>query len=147
MHLHKIDEAPLSIGVRFHYNFSPMLAADTEFNHAPQNPSGNFGETSALFGIRAGKRLERFGLFVKARPGLIHFGGEYFQQRLDQKTHFMFDYGGILEYYPRSHMFVRIDAADAVIYYGSARLFNRQNPDALGTVHNFQPGFGLGIRF
>jgi hypothetical protein len=147
MHLHKIDEAPIGVGARYNYNFLPLLATDFEVSHYPENSSGNFGETTALFGIRAGVRIDRVGVFLKARPGVIHFGGEYFVQRLDQRTHPIFDLGGVVEYYPAAHIFLRIDAGDAVIYYGNARLFNRPNPDALGTVHNFQPGFGVGVRF
>ena len=147
VHLHKIDEAPFGIGARFNYNFTRFLAADTEITHYPENPSGNFGETAALAGIRAGKRLGRIGTFIKVRPGVMHFGGDYFKPRLDAKTHFIIDVGGVLEYYPSPHTFMRIDAGDTIIYFGSARLFNRPNPDALGTIHNFQPGVGFGFRF
>jgi len=147
VHLHKVDETPLIIGVRFHYNFLPNTAVDAEVNHAKENPSGDFGETSVLVGIRAGKRFSRFGVFAKARPGLMYFGGSYFRQRLDDRTHFIVDYGAVLEYYPRPSWFFRIDAGDLVIFYGDARLFNRPQPDALGTVHNFYPGFGFGVRF
>jgi len=87
VHLHKIDEGPFGVGGRFHYNFTPLVAADIELTHYPENPSGNFGETTTLLGARLGKHFDRFGAFVKARPGLIHFGGEYFSLRLDRKTH------------------------------------------------------------
>jgi hypothetical protein len=147
VHLHKIDEAPFGIGARFHYNFTRFVSADGEITHYPENPSGNFGETATLAGIRAGKRLGRIGTFIKVRPGVMHFGGDYFNQRLDAKTHFIMDVGGVLEYYPSPHTFMRIDAGDTIIYFGNARLFNRPNPDALGTIHNFQPGVGFGFRF
>jgi hypothetical protein len=77
----------------------------------------------------------------------MHFGGAYFEQRLDVRTHAIADVGGILEFYPSRRLFVRIDQGDTVIYYGGAKLFNRPNPDPLGTVHNYQPSFGIGIRF
>ncbi len=147
MHLHKIDEAPFGVGARFHYNVTPYAAADAEWTKYPQNSSGNFGETAALIGGRAGKRFSRVGLFVKARFGVVHFGGRYFEQRLDRRTHALADIGGILEFYPSRRTFVRIDQGDAIIYYGGAKLFNRANPDALGTVHHYQPGFGFGFRF
>jgi hypothetical protein len=147
LHLHKIDEAPIGIGARFHYNFAPLLAADVELTKYPENPSGNFGETAALFGLRAGKRFSRAGIFAKARFGVMHFGGSYFEQRLDQKTHAIADIGAVFEIYPSRRTFLRIDQGDTIIYYGSAKLFNRPNPDALGTVHNYQPGFGVGFRF
>jgi hypothetical protein len=147
MHLHKIDEAPFGIGLRFNYNFLPLLASDVELTHYPENPSGNFGETTGLFGIRVGTHVDRFGVFGKFRAGVIHFGGDYFDLRLDQKTHPIVDVGGVVECYPKEHIFLRIDVGDSIIYYGSTRLFNRPSPDELGTVHNFQPGFGFGVRF
>jgi hypothetical protein len=147
MHLYKIDEAPLGIGLRFNSPLMPLVGTDFEAMHYPSNASGDFGETSVLAGIRIGKVLGSVGIFGNVRPGVIHFGGLYFQQRLDQKTHFILNAGGTLEYYPNDRTFLRIELADAIIYYGTARLFNRPDPDALGTVHNFQPGFGVGLRF
>jgi hypothetical protein len=145
--LHNLNEAPFGIGGRWTHRVASVFAIDTELTHYPENPSGNFGETTALFGIRAGKRFERNAIFAKARPGVIHFGGEYFRLRLDPKTHFTMDVGAVLEYYRGRRTVVRIDVGDAIIVYGAARLFDRLNPDALGTVHNFQVGFGLGVRF
>jgi len=147
MHLHKIDEAPLGVGTRFDYNFRSFAAAELELMHYPENPSGNFGESTVMLGTRLGKHFDRFGVFGIVRSGVIHFGGGYFTQRLDQKTHSMMDVGGALEYYPNRRTVMRIDLGDAIVYYGNARLFNRPNPDGLGTVHNLQPGFGFGFRF
>ena len=147
MHLHKIDEAPLGVGGRFNYNFLQFAAADLELMYYPENPSGNFGESTVSVGCRLGKHFDRFGAFGAVRPGVIHFGGAYFAQRLDQKTHPMLNVGGILEYYPSRRTVLRVSLDDAIIYYGEARLFNRPNPDPLGTVHNLQPGFGFGFRF
>jgi hypothetical protein len=146
-HLHKIDETPLGVGARFHYNVTPFLAADAELTHYPENSSGNFGETAALVGVRAGKRLGPIGVFASARPGVIHFGGEFFQTRLNKRTHLIADLGGMIEYYPSRRTFIRVEVGDAVIYYGDALLFNSSTPEALGTVHNFRPGFGFGFRF
>jgi hypothetical protein len=147
VHLHKIDEGAFGIGGRFHYNVTNFLAADLELTRFPENPAGNFGESALWGGVRAGRHFDRFGTFVKARPGWIHFGGEYFASRLDRKTHFMFDLGGIFEYYPSRRLFLRLEGGDMVIYFGGARLSNRPNPDALGTIHNFQSGAGFGFRF
>lgn len=147
MHLHKIDEAPLGVGARFDYNFLQIAAADLEFIHYPENPAGNFGESTVLIGCRLGKHFDRFGVFGAVRPGVIHFGGTYFAQRLDQKTRPMMNVGGILEYYPSRRTILRINFDDAIIYYGDAHRFNRPSPDTLGTVHNLQPGFGFGYRF
>ena len=75
MHLHKIDEGPLGIGVRFNYNLPKWIAADAEVIAYRSNSAGHYGETAGLLGIRAGSRFGHFGLFAKARPGIIHFGG------------------------------------------------------------------------
>jgi hypothetical protein len=147
LHLHKIDEGPVGFGGRFHYNVTPFIAADLEVTHFPENSAGNFGQTTGLFGVRAGKRFEHIGLFVKGRPGFMHFGGRYFQSRLQERMHSIVDGGAVIEYYPTKRMFIRIDTGDTVIYFGSARLFSRVNPDALGTIHNFQSGLGIGLFF
>src|SRR5437867_11111275 len=107
LHLHKIDETPFGIGGRFHYVFSRLAAADIELTRYPEYRSGNFGETAALAGIRFGRSFERVGIFAKGRPGVIHFGGEYFNLRLDRKTHFTLDAGAVLEYYPNQRTFLR----------------------------------------
>ena len=147
MHLHKVDEAPVGVGVRFGYAMTSLLVADAELTHYPENSSGNFGETFALAGGQIGKRFERIGIYGKLRGGVIRFGGDYFTGHLDRRTRPMLDTGAVLEYYPNRRVILRIDLSDAVIYYGAARLFNRPNPDALGTVHNFLPGFGVSFRF
>ena len=143
MHLHKIDQAPLNIGGRFRYSFAPSIAADAELSQAP----GSAGDTLALFGVRLLHGLHRAGVFVDGRSGIIHFTGGYFQTRLNVRTHTIAELGGGFEYYPARRLAIRIEANDAVIYYGNARFFNRPNPDALGTVHNFQPSIGIGVRF
>jgi len=120
-HLHKIDEAPIGIYGRLFFNFSRSAAVDVEATRYP-------GKTSALLGIKSGKRFDRFGVFGKARTGMWYFDRGYFAA----------DLGGVLEYYPSRHTTIRIDLGDTILFYGGA---------ALGTVHNFQPGIGFGYRF
>jgi len=147
LHLHKIDEAPFGVGIRFQYKPQPFWAADLELSHYPSFGTHNFGETAALAGVGAGASFDAFGVFIKARPGVMHFGGDYFRAVLDHRTHFIVDIGGMVEYYPTRRVFLRIDTGDTVIYYGNSHLLDRANRDALGTVHNFQPGFGVGVRW
>src|SRR5262245_32558270 len=54
MHLHKIDEAPFGVGVRFNNQVLPLIETDVEWMHYPANPAGNFGETSFVAGMRIG---------------------------------------------------------------------------------------------
>lgn len=145
VHLHKIDEAPFGIGVRFLVNFTEHTSLDAELTHYPANPSGNFGETAVLLGLKSGLRFNRIGLFGKARTGLWHFGGSFFDLRLERKTVPAADLGGVLEYYPSSRTAVRIDVGDTILFYGSRSLSGLTG--RLGTVHNFQPGLGFSFRF
>ena len=120
-HLHKIDDAPIGVYGRVFLNFNRSAALDAEATVYP-------GKTSALFGIKSGKRFDRFGAFGKAREGMWHFDRGYFAA----------DLGGVLEYYPSRHTTIRIDLGDTILFYGGT---------ALGTVHNFQPAIGFGYRF
>ena len=138
VHLHKIDETPFGFGGRVFLGITKRISLDAEIDHYPENPSGNFGETAALFGIKTGWRWARFGVFAKARSGLMHFGGAYFERRLERRTVFDVDLGGVLEYHPSPRTTIRIDLGDAILFYGGS---------ALGTVHNFQPALGYGFRF
>jgi hypothetical protein len=120
-HLHKIDEAPVGISGRLFLNFHRNAALDAEVTRYP-------GKTSGLFGIKNGRRFDRFGVFGKARIGTWYF----------RRAYFAADLGGILEYYPSPRTAIRIDLGDTIIFYGG---------NALGTVHNFQPGIGFSYRF
>jgi len=123
-HLHKIDEAPVGIGGRVFLNFARTAAIDAEVTRYPN-------KTSALAGLKSGLRFDRFGVFGKGRVGLWHFGRR-------ERTYLAADIGGVLEYYPSPHTAVRIDAGDTILFYGG---------QALGTVHNFQPGIGFSYRW
>jgi hypothetical protein len=145
VHLHKLDEAPFGVGARFFLNFTRSAALDSEFTHYPANPSGNFGESSVMAGVKSGWRGDRIGIFAKGRGGFWHFGGSFFDLRLNRKTIPAADLGGVLEYYPSPHTAIRIDLADTILFYGSQSLFGFTG--RLGTVHNFQPGLGFSFRF
>ena len=120
-HLHKIDEAPIGVYARAFLNLNRSAAVDAEAARYP-------GKTSALLGIKTGKRFDRFGTFGKARVGIWYFHRSYFAT----------DLGGVIEYYPSRHATIRIDLGDTILFYGGA---------TLGTVHNFQPAIGVGYRF
>ncbi|HYR88916.1 MAG TPA: hypothetical protein VE422_32885 [Terriglobia bacterium] len=120
-HLHKIDITPVGIGARLFLNFTDRASLDAEVTHY-------FGETSAMAGLKSGFRWNRFGAFGKARTGVWHIA----------RNHFAIDFGGIFEFYPSRRTAIRIDAGDAILFYGTG---------PLGTVHNFQPGLGVSYRF
>lgn len=144
-----VSESPLGIGGRLTYNINKYAAIDGEIAHFPQNPSGNFGESQAFAGVKAGIRNEKFGLFAKARPGFVRFGGDFFKVRNGgAKSYFAMDVGGVFEFYPNSRVIIRADVGDTIIRFGNDRI---QTGSAAaispGTTHNLQTGIGIGFRF
>ena len=166
-------------GARIGYNFTENFALEAEGNFFPREREFGGGRISqALFGVKAGKRFEQVGVFAKARPGFVHFSEGDLQPRRDVaciavvpppagcfegkgQTHFAFDVGGVLEYYPSRRTLIRFDAGDTIIRLGEHRVPIVINPDSgsgapqrvvVGTApsettHNFQGSIGFGIRF
>lgn len=144
-----VGESPVGVGGRFAYNFTDNFALDSEVAYFPENPSGNFGQTVAVVGLKAGIRGEKFGAFAKVRPGIAHFGGEFFKARNGSQSYFALDVGGVLEYYPTSRVIVRFDVGDTIIPFGDKTLNSPLPPYIIrpGTTHNVQTSFGVGFRF
>lgn len=145
-----VGEHPVGIGGRFGYNFTKNVAFDGEIDYFPQNPSGNFGETLALAGVKVGVHKEKFGVFAKVRPGVIKFGGDFFRAYNDkQLTNFAVDVGGVVEYYPNKRLILRFDVGDTIIPFGGKTINQPLPPYTFkpGTTHNIQTGFGIGFRF
>lgn len=142
---------PGGVGVRFGYNFHEYAAFDAELVHYPENPSGNFGETQGLLGVKAGKRFGKVpvGLFVKARPGFVKLGNDVtgYNPAYDP-TRFALDLGGVLEIYPSERTIVRYDHGVTLINFGDAAINSAtQPPRRLGTTYNRQISLGFGFRF
>lgn len=167
------------VGGRFTFNFNRSLAVEAEGNFFPHNcracNNENVGNLAqGFFGVKAGKRFRKFGLFGKARPGVASFsGGEFdiailpsppgtfpvFVINRSRATNFAFDVGGVIELYHSRRIFTRFDGGDTIIRYPQ-RTFNSFFFDPVtGTVtpfpvtrpadtrHNFQFSAGIGIRF
>jgi hypothetical protein len=170
------DRTEPGLGTRLTYNLTKNFALEAEGNvmlHNPRSPAFRNGgrAVEGLFGVKFGKRYEKFGIFAKARPGLINFtqgkggfvatggGGVFpFQFRTEGATHFATDIGGVLEFYPSRRIVTRFDLGDTIIRYGSST-FNALSTDGSGTTtifpipisadttHNFQFTAGVGFRF
>jgi len=148
LRLREIGEGAAGVGGWFSYHVTGHLALEGVVNRYPENPSGNFGETQVLFGALAGRTFDNLGVFAKARAGFIHFGGDFFTLRLNDRTHPTIDLGGVLEYYPSKHIVLRMDVGDSIIMYGrSTYLGAGPTVTTLGTLHNLGAAFGIGIRF
>ena len=122
------------VGGRVTYNFTDYFAIEAEGNVFPSATRRDYTTGGAAqqmqAGVKVGKRWQRFGLFAKARPGLVSFsetiaptliesGGLVFSSfQRERKTHFSMDLGGVLEFYPSRRMLVRFDAGDTIVRYG-----------------------------
>jgi hypothetical protein len=159
----------VGFGGRFTVNLNKNFALEAETTFFPN--SGRSGEQRAdgnavegLFGVKAGKRWEKFGVFAKARPGFISFSGG--RLVLDQNagsplfssfheeraTHFATDVGGVLEFYVSRRITTRFDVGDTIIRYGKQTISNPFPPPTGFTIpadtrHNLQVNAGISFRF
>lgn len=157
-------------GGRFTFNLNKHIALEAEGNFFPR---ANFDDVfrgghlvQGQFGLKAGKRFGKFGIFAKARPGFasfskvltqvgtttIDFNGQpltfpIFADR--RKTYFSMDLGGVLEFYPSRKVLTRFDVGDTIIHYGHGPFFQSDVAplrDSRST-HNLQVSAGIGFRF
>ena len=167
------------VGGRFTFNLNTSIAFETEGIIFPSRCTGcrpeNRGRLTQVFaGVKAGKRFDQFGIFLKARPGLASFSGGGNRTTFiplaagqfplilvdsQRKTNFATDLGVAVEIYHSQRIFTRFDAGDTIIRYTDrqATLFNFD--PATGNVfplqlklpnktqHNFQFSASVGFRF
>lgn len=138
-------------GFRMTRNVNHRVSAEGEINFFPQDRFGRGQRTEGLFGVKLSARVENAGVFIKLRPGFVHFGqasslalspnGSIFND-----TNFAVDLGGGFEYYPSRHTMVRLDLGETVIRLSGIRCSLAGCPSAVIT-HNFQFNLGVGVRF
>jgi hypothetical protein len=151
--LAELDQSRLGYGFRLGYEaYLPFISLETEVNFFPTSSGGDLGETQAFFGLKFGKHIGRWGGFLKFRPGLTHFGGGAFQNRLTERTKFALDMGGGVEFDLSEQLLLRLDVSDARIFYGDARILPAPPPGGppgprLGTHDTLQSTFGIVLRF
>lgn len=146
------------LGVESEYQFVPT----DEFNETFISPDGREAgiryerrRSTALFGVKAGHRGERIGLFARARPGFttltdrgVDCQGDVCALMLltvpEYRREFALDLGGVVEFYPSSRWLARADI-------GALRIRHRSSapPCASGDCSswNLAASAGLGIRF
>ena len=165
------------LGGRFTYNLNRHIALEAAGYFFPGHCDGCIGEvtghvTEGLFGVKAGKRFQKWGVFGKARPGFMSFSkGSFdivptggtgpfpFTIVVSRRTAFAFDVGGVVEFYPSKRIVVRFDGGDTILHY-SSRTFHSFSVDPITgalvptqftasgfTRHNFQFIAGVGFRF
>ena len=141
------------VGLRFTYNFNDYVGVDAETTYFGNRREGSEGnERQGLFGVRAGKRNSRYGIFAKARPGVTRFyalgNPEVFALG---HTRFTLDVGGVFEYYPAHNLAVRVDAGDTMVHYKTGDFFVRGFDPPMFVQkklsHNLQINVGVAFRF
>jgi len=123
------------IGGRFTYNLNRHVALEAAGYFSPGKCASCAGEvtgriTEGLFGVKAGQRFKKWGIFGKARPGFISFsqgnfdllpsgGGAFpFTIVTSRLTNSALDLGGVVEFYPSKRIVLRFDNGVTFNHYG-----------------------------
>jgi hypothetical protein len=137
----------LGLGGRLTYNLNKHVALESAGYFFPRKcvfcARGNDGRiTEGLFGVKVGKRFEKWGIFGKVRPGVISFsegkfnlvpttgipptglGAFPFDFQFKRLTTLAVDVGGVIEFYPSKRIVTRLDFGDTIIHYGPRRINN-----------------------
>jgi len=167
-------ETRAGFGGRFSYNLTDYLAVEAEGNFFPKSgesdlsvPDGHIYQ--GQFGVKAGKRFSKVGIFAKVRPGFvgfsrvsqltgtrtITFGNQQFTVgdfRIGRDQFFSTDVGGVLEVYLSDRIMTRFDIGDTIIRYGTFRRAGFSLSQAIlerpaEIRHNLQFSAGIGFRF
>lgn len=163
------------LGGRFTFNLNESVALEAAGYFFPKQcfDCVNPGRVlQAVGGVKIGKRFEKWGIFGKARPGVISFSdGERnlvptgpfptfpFEVTFDRVNSFATDIGGVVEFYPSKRIVTRFDAGDTIVYFNRRttndfRFDPITNQFSIGpvtrparTVHHFQFMASVGFRF
>ncbi|MGZ8845544.1 MAG: hypothetical protein ACXW3C_03685 [Pyrinomonadaceae bacterium] len=167
----------LGVGGRFTYNLNSHVALEAAGYYFPNNCNfcgRNSGRVSeGLFGVKIGKRFNKWGIFGKVRPGVLSFSkGQFDIVSLTSSTvplsfvtvekrlnTFAIDVGGVLEFYPTKRIITRMDFGVTGNHYGS-RTTNFPVLDPVTGTYSLRPfttpaqnlgtlqlTFGIGYRF
>ncbi|MFS8085532.1 MAG: hypothetical protein ACMG6H_07865 [Acidobacteriota bacterium] len=168
-------ETQPGLGGRLTYNLNRHLALEAAGYFFPgkcEFCGGRGSIAEGLFGVKAGHRFKKWGIFAKGRPGLVRLSkGAYdfvanpavpafpFTFVFRSQTNLAADLGGVLEFYPSKKIVLRFDVGDTIVRYGR-RTFNSPFQDPTTgtfslvpftvpayTQHNPQLIGGVGFRF
>lgn len=150
-------------GGRFTVNANRYVALESEVNFFPRRRFEGTA-TQALFGVKIGKRWDKFGVFGKGRPGFIYnsrgkveapaSSTDIFRLNFKGATNFTADVGGVVEFYPTKKLITRFDFGDTITRVNSQNGFFIDANGNLNsfripatTRHSFQFSAGIGFRF
>ena len=160
-YLNGVGEWGGGVGGRFNFNFDDHFALDAELTYRAHDlfpptglpPTPVIGQTSGLFGLRAGKHAGSYGFFGHVRGGFLHFGTADGLSLLSRRTFAAAEVGGTFESY-RGPVILRLDVGEMVVPYGNATvspvfpgLPSSSPPRPLGTQASPLVGLGFAIRF
>jgi hypothetical protein len=150
------------IGGRFHYNFDQHFALDCELTYRQHDlatlsglslNTAVVGQTSGLFGLRAGQRDGEYGFFAQARAGFLHFSNGNGASLLTRNTVPAFDVGGSFERY-HGPVILRFGLSELIVPYGNTKIPPgppstppQLQPGPLGTRASPMVSFGFAVRF
>jgi hypothetical protein len=141
----------VGIGGRAGYNLTKQIAVEGEINYFPQADNrAKVNAVQGLFGVKAGWRGDKIGVFGKARPGFFHYEEPVVcitsPCNNPTSTKFALDLGGVLEFYPSRSLVTRFDLSDVMI---RQQRITGALPRAVKDVfhHNLQFSAGVGFRF
>ena len=147
------------LGFRFNYNFNEHIALDSELIFRQHDLLANggtqsavVGQTTGLFGLRVGKRVEDYGFFAHARAGFLHFGTDQGVTLLTRNTVPAFDVRGTFEH-DYGPVILRFELGELIVAYGNAQAVSNVSlgpppaPGRLGTRASPVVGLGFAIRF
>jgi hypothetical protein len=121
----------VGIGGRFTYNFTPSIAIDSEvtsyFTNVTSRSVQDGGRAIVgLMGPKAGIRRDRFGIFFKARAGVMSFSNVLTSAAIfgsadtARKTHAALDLGLAAEFYRSPRAILRFDIGRMLVRYGES---------------------------
>lgn len=151
-----VGRTVVGLGGRLTYNLNSHLALEAAGYFFPQQcgcgrHAGHI--TEGFFGVKIGKRFNKWGIFGKARPGVMSSSQGNFETVIvgipttsppsinfplftfvnKRLTTFAADVGGVLEFYPTKRVITRFDFGSTIIHYGPNRIdFPSFNPLAGG---------------
>ena len=164
------------LGGRFTFNLNKVFSLETAGYFFPKDCFGCDRDghiTQVVGGVKVGKRFDKWGIFAKARPGVVHYSRGFTGfvtcfsvicpfpiEPFDRnKNNFAVDLGGVVEFYVSKRIVTRFDAGDTMIHHSrvevNGQIFNpvtRQFDPFLfispaRTTHNFQFMTSVGFRF
>jgi len=138
----------IGIGGTFTYNLNRLLALDSQLDEYTTNvdalKSLQFGGRAVAFsfGVKGGLRKRRFGIYFKARPGLLTFSDAlvseavFGQPGTKRITHATLDVAGSAEYNLSRRIILSADFGPLLVRYGDALLATVPTPAGIATARS-----------